>query len=166
MLTLLALSLLLTFGCSKNDPAASVADPDGTMTTNISDGTSVDIGSGTLGWTEPNNFTIAGGYTNNSIGTTSETQVSICDAGKMKGLGNVTIIPKTGFSPSTDNYYLTNAIACEAGHGYVFRIVNLTFYGATVADSTYARLYVVSSLTSTDGGVMGATVKYQYPFNP
>jgi hypothetical protein len=81
----------------------------------------------------------------------------------MKGLGNITTIPKTGFTASTDNYYLTNAIACEAGHGYVFRLIDY-FYGAV--DSTYARLYVVSSLTSTDGGIMGAQVKYQYPFNP
>lgn len=77
----------------------------------------------------------------------------------MKGLGNITKIPQTGFTiPEESN----TSVACETGHGY---IVKFTF-SPTVSDSIlYVRLYVVESIISTSGSIMGAKVKYQYPFN-
>ena len=141
---LIALSLVCVTGCSKDDPSnsnSSVPDPEGTVTANISENRSIMLSANTysfgIGWTEPNNFW---------LGATS-----ICDMGAMKGLGNITKIPQTGYT--SDN----TTVACQVGHGYVVVL------GPAYA---YARLYVVSSLVNTSGGIMGATVKYQYPFNP
>ena len=76
--------------------------------------------------------------------------------GSMKGLGNITQIPNSGF---TVPYYENISVACEAGHGYVIKFENTDF-------ELYVRLYVVESIVSTNGGIMGAKVKYQYPFEP
>jgi hypothetical protein len=99
-------------------------------------------------------------------------QVSICNLGAMKGLGNITAIPSSGFTvPMSSNY----SVACEAGHGYVVKIEGKLEgteagkikgksegYGLTI----YVRLYVEEPIVDTFGGIMGAKVKYQYPFNP
>ena len=68
------------------------------------------------------------------------------NVGKVNGLGNIEKIPSTG--------YVTK-LSVEPGYGYVFKIMD-----------TYARLYVVDWMIDTDGGIMGAKVKYQYPFEP
>jgi hypothetical protein len=47
------------------------------------------------------------------------------------------------------------------GHGYVIKLESSD--GSYIE---YLRLYVVESIVSTDGGIMGAKVKYQYPFVP
>jgi len=41
----------------------------------------------------------------------------------------------------------------------------VTGWSTTTTITTYARMYVVESIVSTSGGVMGAKAKYQYPFN-
>ena len=154
---LMALNLVCATGCSKDDPSnASVSDPDGIVTSNISENSSVQFYvnanyNGFVGWTEPNNFVLNDGW--------SYSYAAICDMGAKKGLGNITTIPKTGFTvPDRGN----TSVACQKGHGYVVQFIDESYTG----DTTYLRLYVVSSLVSTDGGVMGATVKYQYPFVP
>jgi hypothetical protein len=84
--------------------------------------------------------------------------VFICNLGAMKGLGNITSIPSTGFTvPARTNY----SVACEVGHGYVD---NPAYDDRT--EVVYVRLYVVESIIDTGGGIMGAKVKYQYPFVP
>ena len=47
-------------------------------------------------------------------------------------------------------------MSVERGYGYVIKDV----------DGTYARLYVVDWIVSTSNAIIGAKVKYQYPFNP
>ena len=49
--------------------------------------------------------------------------------------------------------------AVEPGSGYVFKI-------SDGYSDTYGRLYVVEWIVSTSGGIMGAKVKYQYPWKP
>jgi len=79
----------------------------------------------------------------------------------MKGLGNITAIPQTGFTiPSS---YNTTDVACEVGHGYVVKFEPINNLDTP---AVYVRLYVEESIISTDGGIMGAKVKYQYPFEP
>jgi len=165
--TAMALVVALS-GCGK-DPAASpgnsetpdvtnpntpLPDPEGTVTANISTTTRIDItnnqDNGYIKWTGPDNFNIYGGYYNTRL-------VSICNLGAMKGLGNITNIPQTSY---TTPQYSTTTVACEVGHGYVIKFESLN-YG-----TLFVRLYVQESIINTSGGVMGAMVKYQYPFAP
>ena len=65
----------------------------------------------------------------------------------MKGLGNVTKIPETGWQSS---------VAVKPAYGYVAKWGN-----------RYCRLYVVQELLAAGtNGVIGAEVEYQYPFEP
>ncbi len=150
--------IMMTTACKKDDdannPNTSVPDPAGTITSNISENTYINFYEteqhyiGRLLWAKPDNFYLEGG--NNFY-------ISICNMGRMNGLGNITHIPTSGFSAPT--YNSSKEIACEAGHGYVIKIEKPTF-----AKTYYARLYVVEPIVSTTGGIMGAKVKYQYPF--
>jgi len=166
---LTALSLVIAIGCSKNDPtSSSVPDPEGTVTANISESTHIEIvpqnggnDYGFIGWATPNNISIHGGYSNGYASSTV-TYMSICDMGASKGLGNITKIPQAGFS--TPSWDINNAVACEVGHGYMIKF--LCYINSTPVDSGYVRLYVVESIPNTSGDIMGAQVKYQYPFNP
>ena len=80
-----------------------------------------------------------------------EYNCSFVSLGKMKGLGNVTAIPQDGWNSS---------VAVNPGDGYVVRCKE--YYGA--AQYIYARLYVVSEIAGTSGGVIGYTIKCQAPF--
>ena len=64
--------------------------------------------------------------------------------GELDGLRYVTTIPSEGWS---------SAVAVVPRQGYVARF-----------NGHYARLYVVDYYVSTQGGIMGATIKYQAPF--
>ena len=159
---LMALSLVVAVGCSKNDspdepditppvvdPNIPVKDPEGTITANISTSTQIDVPNfGTIKWTGPDNFYL--------ICKADNYRVSISNMGTMQGLGNITGIPQAGYTtPANSN----TTVACEGGKGYVVKFDN----GSSVL---YVRLYVVESIISTSGGVMGAKVTYQFPFEP
>jgi hypothetical protein len=164
----LATSMCLMVGCDDNDdpndPNNAVPDPPGTITANISDISKIESETmmeavaimikssnntiGAIAWYPPDNFLLAGNYYD----------VSICNLGVMSGLGNITKIPTSGFTiPSRQNA----SVACEAGHGYVVKMAK-----EDGSDSVYLRLYVVEPIVNTAGGIMGAKVKYQYPFVP
>lgn len=150
--------------CSKDDdaendnggvvinPDKNIPDPKGTVTLNIMIGDDenkrVDInGFGTIQINSAYNFV---GYDYN---------YSFVSLGKLKGLGNVTAIPQDGWNRS---------VAVNPGEGYVARLVS-GYYDDYVSGSyaytyTYARLYVVSEITGTSGGVIGYTIKCQAPF--
>jgi hypothetical protein len=154
---LFAASMFFVTGCDDKDdpdnPTSSVLDPIGTITSNIG-GADFQVIFGNesfnIGWTTPDNFKLA--YSG------SYNRMSICDLGPMNGLGNITKIPVSGFTvPAQSNY----SVACEEGHGYVIKCENMY-----TGNFVYVRLYVVESIVSTSGGVMGAKIKYQYPFEP
>lgn len=70
----------------------------------------------------------------------------IASIGSVKGLGNVSSIPMTGWS---------DAVAVEPGAGYV----------AYDSDrDEFVRIFVTDWVISTSGGIIGADVKYQKPF--
>lgn len=75
---------------------------------------------------------------------------SFVSLGKLKGLGNVTAIPQEGWNRS---------VAVNPGDGYVVRYKS--YYDS---QARYARLYVVSEIAGTSGGVIGYTIKCQAPF--
>jgi hypothetical protein len=168
--------MLGMIACSKDDdpnnpnvPDNSVPDPPGTITANIAENASIEIRSGGYGmgyirWDTPDNFYLD--YYSYSY--YSYYYVSICNLGAMKGLGNITSIPSTGFTlPAYRDY----SVACEVGHGYVVKFELQQKYVDNPAyddypEVVYVRLYVVESIINTGGGIMGAKVKYQYPFVP
>lgn len=154
-----AFGALFFSSCSKDDdaendnggvvinPDKNIPDPKGTVTLNIMIGDDenkrVDInGFGTIQINSAYNFV---GYSSN---------YSFVSLGKMKGLGNVTAIPQDGW-----NY----SIAVNYGDGYVARVQDV-YYGNNSYSYRYARLYVVSEITGTSGGVIGYTIKCQAPF--
>lgn len=151
-----AFGALFFSSCSKDDdaendnggvvinPDKNLPDPTGTVTLNIMIGDDenkrVDInGFGTIQINSAYNFV---GYDYN---------YSFVSLGKMKGLGNVTAIPQDGWNRS---------VAVNPGDGYVVRCKR--YYDAE--QYTYARLYVVSEIAGTSGGVIGYTIKCQAPF--
>ena len=157
------LSLVLT-GCPNKDDDPnnsnnSVPDPEGTITVNLSEYDEIRIrpndGSHSyIMWCKPDNLWITCG-----IFPAENRKISICDLGPMKGLGNITQIPSSGFTIPNSEI----SVACEKGHGYVIKSEDPYKEHLQVI---YVRLYVVESIISTNGGIMGAKVKYQYPFVP
>lgn len=158
-----AFGALFFSSCSKDDdaendnggvvinPDKNIPDPKGTVTLNIMIGDDenkrVDInGFGTIQINSAYNFV---GYDYN---------YSFVSLGKLKGLGNVTAIPQDGWNRS---------VAVNPGEGYVARLVSGGYYDDNYSYSysyRYARLYVVSEITGTSGGVIGYTIKCQAPF--
>jgi hypothetical protein len=146
-----------------DNPDNFVPDPPGTVTANISESTYIfanndDSYLWCIGWNTPNNF-----YLNSFI-----YNVFICNLGTMKGLENITSIPSTGFTVAN---HTSLSVACEVGHGYAVKfglrqgfVDNPNF--ADYPEVVYVRLYVMESIVNTDGGIIGAKVKYQYPFVP
>lgn len=151
-----AFGALIFSSCSKDDdaendnggvvinPDKNLPDPTGTVTLNIMIGDDenkrVDInGFGTIQINSAYNFV---GYDYN---------YSFVSLGKMKGLGNVTAIPQDGWNRS---------VAVNPGDGYVVRCKR--YYSDELY--IYARLYVVSEIAGTSGGIIGYTIKCQAPF--
>lgn len=66
--------------------------------------------------------------------------------GAVKGLGNVSSIPTTGWA---------DQVAVVPGYGYV---------AYDQSKKQFYRIYVVDEIASTTGGVIGAEIKYQKPF--
>ncbi len=161
LLTAFAAAMMMT-ACEGDDNMKSVPDPAGTITANISASTDISFSetgnheAWYLWWTTPNNFVIA----SNSYFTTSNFdfyRICVCDVGRVGGLGSITEIPTSGYSQQiTDE---DDSIACQVGHGYIFKMEKL-YYGQPTGDISYVRLYVAEKLTN------GAKVKYQYPFIP
>ncbi|MDR2651694.1 MAG: hypothetical protein LBC68_05210 [Prevotellaceae bacterium] len=158
----MAILMIAAIACSKDDD--SVPDPEGTLTANISNDSELSVyypnGSiaGGILWTSPNNFWLLG-Y--NIWSLDHHANVSICDLGKMSGLGNITSIPSSGFTaPSSSN----SVITCEPRHGYIVKCDPANYRPGNPV--VYVRLYVVESIVSTSGGIMGAKIRYQYPFEP
>lgn len=98
-----------------------------------------------LGINNANNF-IIGADIDSSIGR-------IINVGKVKGLAGIKTIPETGWSEE---------LAVIPRNGYI--LSGEASYGDY--SKQYARIYVVDYITSTSGGIIGATIKYQPNWNP
>lgn len=149
--------MLATISCSKDDDnlngsGSSVPDPEGTRTYNIGRYEALKIFE---------RFYIQWDYPNNLIASTSSDpyygyylEDAIYDIGEVPGLGSITKHPNLGSSG------WTTINGCEVGHGYVIRCTN----------GKYIRLYVAELITSTHytnyGAIVGAKLRYQYPFEP
>lgn len=151
-----AFGALIFSSCSKDDdaendnggvvinPDKNIPDPKGTITMNMmvgDDGNSVTIKDfGTIKINSAYNF---GGC-------------QFVSLGKIKGLGNVTAIPQDGWN---------DYVAVNPGEGYVVRVAE--GYDDYISyNYRYARLYVVSEIAGTSGGIIGYTIKCQALFAP
>lgn len=151
-----AFGALLFSSCSKDDdaendnsgpvinPDKNIPDPKGTITMNMMVGDDGDKAVSISGF---------GTIKINSAYNFEGSSCSFVSLGKMKGLGNVTAIPQDGW-----NSY----VAVNPGEGYVVRRIN--YYNYSDEQYSYARLYVVSAIAGTSGGVIGYTIKCQAPF--
>lgn len=160
-----AFGALFFSSCSKDDdaendnsgpvinPDKNIPDPKGTITMNMMVGDDKDKS------VSINDFgTIQINSAYNFMGYEGSSDYSFVSLGKMKGLGNVTAIPQDGWNRS---------VAVNPGEGYVARLVSGGYYDDNYSYSysyRYARLYVVSEITGTSGGVIGYTIKCQAPF--
>lgn len=151
-----AFGALVFSSCSKDDdagnddgvvinPDKNIPDPKGTITLNMMVGDDNDKS------VSINDF---GTIKINSAYNFEGSSCSFVSLGKMKGLGNVTAIPQDGW-----NSY----VAVNPGEGYVVRHEIYDSYSYQYKYS-YARLYVVSAIAGTSGGVIGYTIKCQAPF--
>lgn len=151
-----AFGALVFSSCSKDDdagnddgvvinPDKNIPDPKGTITLNMMVGDDNDKS------VSINDF---GTIKINSAYNFKGSSCSFVSLGKMKGLGNVTAIPQDGW-----NSY----VAVNPGEGYVVRHEIYDSYSYQYKYS-YARLYVVSAIAGTSGGVIGYTIKCQAPF--
>lgn len=157
---LFALSMALlftafaTFSCSDSDgnldpdngqvvkPDTDVPDPEGTIPLTMRNKSNGDTSLDLIRIDEGDNFAQNGSGWNQSAYFTT--------IGQVKGLGNVSAIPRSGW---------TGKIAVIPGNGYVVASYN---HGAQ--DATFYRIYVTDYVTSVAGGVIGAEIKYQKPF--
>lgn len=151
-----AFGALVFSSCSKDDdagnddgvvinPDKNIPDPKGTITLNMMVGDDNDkwVSINGLGEIKINSAYNFEGY-------------EFVSLGKMKGLGNVTAIPQDGW-----NRY----VAVNPGEGYVVRCKKYYSDGQySYEQYSYARLYVVSAIAGTSGGVIGYTIKCQAPF--
>ena len=130
-------------------------DPEGTVVVNMNNGSSdnwIEIGlEGQIHIDAANNFA---GY---------NSYVDFASVGVISGLSKITSIPTSGWAKSA---------AVVPGTGYVARSqIRSSYYDSYervvkyYSFYKYVRLYVVEHTVNTAGGIMGATVKYQSPFD-
>ena len=158
---ILILSLFYFVGCSKdgnsdsdnenggsNNANTTLPDPEGTIIGNIRNDESSrnGISWGNLRLNNNPEVWIQMNSRNNIVAKNGE----ICHLGYISGLGNITKIPNSGYA---------GTVSVDPGCGYVVKIESNGKY-------IYARLYVISFMVSTYGGIIGAKIKYQCPFEP
>lgn len=132
---MLPLMLLALAACGEknSDPGENpdklVPDPEGT----------IEVSARYDAWTGVAGIRIDDAYNFSSSGGTY-----FVSLGQMRGLGNITSIPKTGWA---------STVAVVPGNGYV-----------AYSEGMFYRIYVQEELVGTTGGVIGYTFKYQTPF--
>lgn len=154
---LLCAVLLGMVSCDKDDDGAAggnggkaVPDPEGTVT--------VQMRNANNGQTYVSPDGLGTIYIDRADNLTCQFGDVIC-IGKVAGLGNIRERPETGWADQA---------ALLPGYGYILRRSSKYDQdGRLTPDGyNYCRVYVVGYLTSTGGGIIGATVKYQSPFIP
>ena len=135
-------------------------DPEGTVVVNMNNGSSgnyINIGLGDyygdIHIDAANNFA---GYT---------TYVEFASVGEVSGLSKITSIPTSGWATSAAVVPGTGYVARRTIQGQCYVGDSERSYRWYYSFYKYVRLYVVEHTVNTAGGIMGATVKYQSPFD-
>lgn len=153
-----ALSLGFT-SCGDDDDndggktGGSGSDPSGTVTANIrNDGKYL-----YMDWTDEEGFSVETGLSindaNNFVADYNSYDGIVC-VGKVSGIGSIKKVPQSGWS---------GTCAVQPGYGYVLRAKGYKFNSNT--EYRYVRVYVVDYMEGTSGGIIGATIKYQAPWD-
>ena len=142
-----ALSLGFT-SCGDDDDndggktGGSGSDPSGTITANIrNDGHDL-----YMGWTDEEGYRV-------------ETGLRINDANNFEACGSLY---------TSSEIVCVGTCAVQPGYGYVLRSRRYKFIsgqGNEYDDYRYVRVYVVDYMEGTSGGIIGATIKYQAPWD-
>jgi len=142
-------AMFFVTGCSKDEPSVNTDnDPEGTIIVSMSNyGIRINSYSSV-----ERGVAIGLSSSTHWIAMTSENNFmcqdcSVASVGAVTGLGNVKQIPSTGY---------VQYLSVETGYGYVVKDDN----------GTYARLYVVEWIFDIYNEIIGAKVKYQYPWEP
>ncbi len=162
----LLLILLIPIASSCEKEGGSQPDPPGTITQNMAEDYEYPVGISlagvyswhacTLSWTTPSTIWVDG-YRNMYTDDVSinPSSVAICSLGKVNGLGAITSIPESGFTPMS---YRVNT-ALEAGSGYV---VKCTTYAELKGHNIAPQIYTTHiKLYAEQVGNNSAKVKYQ-----
>lgn len=122
-----------TDGDGNIKPDVNVNDPAGTVSLSMMKGPSISEGATRIGGSYiyiGSDYNFDGGY--------------FISLGTVKGLGNVSYIPTTGWA---------NKVSVRSGNGYV-----------AYSDGDFYRIFVEKEIVGTTGGIIGYDVKYQAPF--
>ena len=147
--TLMVLSLIFAVGCNKNNDdngdngGKTVPDPQGTVLVSMRNANNGTTGVYPDGYDPSDFFYIDGG--DNFV--SGNYRWVFANVGKVNGLGDVKAISTSGWAQQ---------VAVIPGYGYVGKHY----------PNNYIRIYVVDYIESTSGGIIGAIVKYQSPFEP
>ncbi len=159
-----ALSLSFT-SCGDDDDndggktGGSGSDPSGTVTANIRN----DGGSLHMDWEDEEGYRVNTGLSINDannfvagyiIYAEDSYNDGIVCVGKVSGIGSIKKVPQSGWS---------RTCAVQPGYGYVLR--SLEKKSGQFGDYRYVRIYVVDYMEGTSGGIIGATIKYQAPWD-
>ena len=143
LLLLLPFAIASCGGDDKDEPEVTSNDPEGTIVMNLvnnDDDICIDDS-----WP----YMYVGMTPQNNIDTWYHSG-QIVSVGKVKGLSDIKKVPESGWA---------ERCAATPGCGYVIRQADGS------GGYKYCRVYLVDFITSTSGGIMGATIKYQL-WNP
>lgn len=156
-----ALSLGFT-SCGDDDDndggktGGSGSDPSGTVTANIRNEDNCLY----MDWTDEEGYSVHTGLIMNDANNFAARRGEIVCVGKVSGIGSIKKVPQSGW---------TDECAVQPGYGYVLRSQGERFNSNTeryeYSDYRYVRVYVVDYMEGTSGGIIGATVKYQAPWD-
>lgn len=133
-------------GSGTIDPTTPIADPDGTISLAMHNKSNGATSLGQIAIGDDNNFYFKGYF---------PTNLWFADLGEMAGLGNITSIPMSSWA---------SEVQVIPGHGYVAILATHDANQEFRPEDIY-RIYVIDYITSINGGIIGAHIKYQTPFN-
>lgn len=164
---LLCAVLLGAVSCDKDDDGAAggnggkaVPDPEGTIIVQMRNSSNggTDVYPDGYGYSSSNEGFYSRSFWIDKADNLTCSGDVVC-IGKVAGLGNIRERPEVGWADQA---------ALLPGYGYILR--SPAKYDKddrlTPDGYTYCRVYVMNYLTSTSGGIIGATIKYQSPFIP
>lgn len=139
-------------GGTRDNPSTA-SDPAGTVVANLANNSTVKL--------SVNNHAPSGYDPEIKLNSSNNLRVwgagcEIVSVGSVNGLSSINKVPANGW---------TSEVAAIPGYGYIIRWVTSSTYDESsktwIYTYGYIRLYVVDWMTSTTGGIMGCTVKYQ-----
>lgn len=163
-----ALSLGFT-SCGDDDDndggktGGSGSDPSGTVTANIRN----DDHALSIYWEDEEGYRVSTGLSINDANNfeagdyfSGESYIydGIVCVGKVSGIVSIKKVPQSGWS---------RKCAVQPGYGYVLRSKRYRWNDDSkeYSDYQYVRVYVVDYMEGTSGGIIGATIKYQAPWD-